>query len=267
MTSSAGSPDGSKAIAEVRTITLSNNKGGSGKTTTTVSLAGAFVERGLRVLVVDLDPQGSATEWLGGPKAPIGLVKYSTGGTPLSRVVVETEHGIDLIPAGPDLVPSGERSENDTGLAVIRAFRRLPDYWDLVLIDTPPTLGYLSLAPLVTSHHVVIPVEAHALALPGVASVVASIGRARSQLNSTLGLLGIVPCRVTGTTHARNVIARLRAQFGAAVLDHVVRESIRIAEAPALRLPITRFAPASPIANDYRAVAADLLDRLGDLDS
>jgi len=251
----------------VRIITFSNNKGGSGKTTTTVSVAGAFAERGLRVLVIDLDPQGSTTEWLGGPEAPVGLVRFSAGGVPLSRVIVETEHGVDLIPAGPDLVPTGERTENDTGLALVRAFRRLPDYWDLVLVDTPPTLGYLSLAPLVATDHVVIPVEAHALALPGVASVVASIARARRQLNPELGLLGIVPCRVTATTHAREVVARLRAEFGATVLDHVVRESIRVAEAPALRLPVTRFAPASRVAGDYRAIADELLGRLGDVTS
>jgi chromosome partitioning protein len=251
----------------VQTITFSNNKGGSGKTTTTVSLAGAFAERGLRVLVIDLDPQGSTSEWLGGPAASPGLVRFSAGGIPLSRLIIETEHAIDLIPAGPDLVPSGERSENDTGLALIRAFRRLPDYWDLVLVDTPPTLGYLSLAPLVACDQVVIPVEAHALALPGVASVVASIQRARRQLNPELGLLGIVPCRVTATTHTRDVVARLRAEYGDVVLDHVIRESIRVAEAPALRLPVTRFAPASRVAVDYRAVADELLGRIGDLAS
>lgn len=250
----------------MHTITFSNNKGGSGKTTTTVSLAGAFVERGLRVLVIDLDPQGSTTEWLGGSAATPGLVRFSAGGVPLSRLIIETEHGIDLIPAGPDLVPSGERSENDTGLALIRAFRRLPDYWDLVLVDTPPTLGYLSLAPLVACDQVVIPVEAHALALPGVVSVVASIRRARQQLNPDLRLLGIVPCRVNATAHARDVVARLRTEYGEVVLGQVVRESIRVAEAPALRLPVTRFAPSSRVADDYRAVADELLVRLDDLE-
>jgi chromosome partitioning protein len=251
----------------VRTITLSNNKGGSGKTTTTVSLAAAFAERGLRVLVVDLDPQGSATEWLGGREAPTGLVEVPAGGVRISQLVVETEHGIDLIPASLGLVPSGEMRENDAGLAIVRAFRRLPDYWDVVLVDTPPTLGYLSLAPLVFSDRVVIPVEAHALALPGVASVIASIERARPQVNTHLELLGIVACRVNTTTHAREVVGRLRATFGAAVLEHAVRESIRIAEAPALRMPITEYAPSSPAADDYRAVAVELLDRLGDLSS
>jgi chromosome partitioning protein len=252
----------------MRTITLSNNKGGSGKTTTTVSLASAFAERGLRVLVVDLDPQGSATEWLGGRESSTGLVEFSAGGIRVSELVVtSTAPGVDLIPTSPSLVPPGEKTRNETGLAIVRAFARLPDYWDLILVDTPPTLGYLSLAPLVASDRIVIPVESHALGLPGVASVIGSIERARRKINPHVELLGIVACRVNATSHVREVVAQLRAQFGEIVLEHTVREAIRIAEAPALRLPISQYAPTSPVANDYRAVAAELLDRLGDLSS
>jgi chromosome partitioning protein len=252
----------------MKTLTLSNNKGGSGKTTTTVSLASAFAERGLRVLVIDLDPQGSATDWLGGRESSIGLVEFSAGGIRVSELVVtSTAPGVDLIPTSPSLVPSGETSRNETGLAIVRAFARLPDDWDLVLVDTPPTLGYLSLAPLVASDRIVIPVEAHALGLPGVASVITSLERARRHVNPNVELLGIVACRVNATGHVRDVVARLRAQFGAVVLEQTVREAIRIAEAPALHLPISQYAPSSPVANDYRAVAAELLDRLGDLRS
>ena len=146
----------------MRTIALSNNKGGSGKTTTTVSLAAAFAEHGLRVLVVDLDPQGSATDWLGGRESPIGLVEFSSGGIRISELVVaSTAPGVDLIPTSPSLVPSGEKGRDETGLAIVRGFARLPDYWDLILVDTPPALGYLSLAPLVSADQVLIPVEAH----------------------------------------------------------------------------------------------------------
>jgi len=252
----------------MRRIALSNNKGGSGKTTTTVSLAAAFAERGLRVLVVDLDPQGSATQWLGGRESPNGLVEFSTGAVPLSQMIVKsTAPGIDLIPTSPSLVPSGESGRNETGFAIVRGFVRLPEYWDLLLVDTPPTLGYLSLAPLVACDRVVIPVEPHALGLPGVASVIASIERARQRINPKLEPLGIVACRVDATSHTRKVVERLRSQFGAVVLDHTVREAIQIAEAPGARLPITHYAPKSAIADDYRAVAGELLDRLGDLSS
>jgi cellulose biosynthesis protein BcsQ len=144
---------------------------------------------------------------------------------------------------------------------------QLPDYWDILLIDTPPTLGYLSLAHLVACDRVVIPVEPHALGLPGVASVIASIDRARQHVNPRLEILGIVATRVHASTHTREVVARLRSQFGAVVLEHTVREAIQIAEAPGARLPITRYAPTSSVAEDYRAVATEILDRLGDLSS
>src|SRR6478736_696863 len=243
----------------MRRIALSNNKGGSGKTTTTVSLAAAFAERGLRVLVVDLDPQGSATQWLGGRESPNGLVEFSEGAVPLSQMIVKsTAPGIDLIPTSPSLVPSGESGRNETGFAIVRGFVRLPEYWDLLLVDTPPTLGYLSLAPLVACDRVVIPVEPHALGLPGVASVIASIERARQRINPKLEALGIVACRVDATSHTRKVVERLRAQFGTVVLDHTVREAVQIAEAPGASLPITHYAAKSAVADDYRAVAGEL---------
>ena len=257
-----------RAIVEVRTISFCNNKGGSGKTTTVVSLAAAFAERGLRILVIDLDPQGSTTMWLGGRESSAGLVEFSAGVIQVSELVkASTAPGVDLVPTSPSLMSSGDASTYQTGLAIIWALRLMPDYWDLILVDTPPTLGYLSLAPLVAGDYVVIPAEAHALAMPGVASVIASIERARRQVNPQVKILGIVACRVSPTNHVRDVVAQLRARFGAVVLEHSVRDAIRIAEAPALRLPITRYAPTSSVANDYRAVAAELLDRLGDLSS
>ena len=252
----------------MRIVCVTNNKGGSGKTTTTVSLAAAFAERGLSVLVVDLDPQGSATEWLGGDETTTGLVEYSNGGVRIADLVAaSTTPGIDLVPASPSLVPSGEQGSNETGLAIVRAFVRLPHRWDVVLVDTPPMLGYLSLAPLVVSDRVVIPVEPHALGLPGVASVITSIDRARQRVNPQIELLGVVACRVNASVHARAVIVRLRERFGPVVLEQSVRDSVQIAEAPAFRLPITTYAPSSPVAADYRAVAGELLDRLGSLES
>jgi len=252
----------------VQIVALSNHKGGSGKTTTTVNLAAAFAETGLRVLVVDLDPQGSATEWLGGRESAIGLVEFSEGGVGVSKLVVPTTaSGVHLVPTSPSLIPRGDASRNATGLGIVRGLARLPDYWDLILIDTAPTLDYLSLAPLVASNHVIIPVEGHALALPGVTSVIASIKRARRHINPHLELLGIVACRVNKTGHSREVVTQLRSQFGAVVLEHSVRDAIRIAEAPALQLPITAYAPTSPVAADYRSVATELLVRLGDLSS
>ena len=252
----------------MRIITLSNNKGGSGKTTSTVSLAAALAEQGLSILVIDLDPQGSATRWLGQEEAPAGLVEFSRGGLRVADLVVgTTAAGVDLIPTSTSLVAQDESQETDTGMAIVRSFARLPDYWDLVLIDTPPVVGYLSLAPLVASDHVVIPIETHALALSGLVSVVESVQRARQRVNRQLNLLGILPCRVNATLHAREIVDRLRQEYGDVVLRSQIRESIRVAEAPAFRVPITRYAPASANAEDYRAAAAEILVRVGTLRS
>ena len=112
-----------------------------------------------------------------------------------------------------------------------------------------------------------IPVEAHALAMQGVASVMTAVQRAREQVNRRLDVVGIVACRVNATIHAREVVAQLRTAFGPAVLEQTVRETIRLAEAPALRMPISRYAPWSTAAQDYRAVAVELLSRMGGTDS
>ena len=251
----------------MRIVTVANSKGGSTKTTMTVGLAAAFAERGLRILVVDLDPQGSATRWLGWNEAPAGLVEFSDGGLRVTQLLRRWGAGrIDLIPTSPSLVADGQRSDFDTGMAIIRGFARLPDYWDLVLVDTPAGTGYLSLAPIVASDDVVIPAEARALALVGVANIVSSVERAKRNVNRHLRLVGIVPSRVNTTTHAYHVVARLRAEYGELVLDNVLRESIRVAEAPALRVPITAYAPSSPGAIDIGAVAEELLGRLGPLE-
>ncbi|HYM85043.1 MAG TPA: ParA family protein [Candidatus Dormibacteraeota bacterium] len=251
----------------MRILTIANSKGGSSKTTMTVCLASEFAERGLRVLVVDLDPQGSATRWLGAAEAPCGLVELSEGTVRVADLVRHwREGGLDVIPTSPSLVADGQRSDFDTGLAIIRGFARLPDYWDLVLVDTPPGTGYLALAPLVASDDVVVPAEARALALTGVASVMSTIQRAKRNVNRKLRLVGIVPSRVNATTHSHQVVARLRAEYGDAVLDHVVRESIRVAEAPALRVPIAAYAPWAPTTVDFRDVAGELLERIGPLE-
>jgi chromosome partitioning protein len=252
----------------MRIVAVSNHKGGSGKTTTTVSLASTMAERGLRVLVVDLDPQGSATDWLAACQASIGLVEFSRGGLRTSDIVVRsTMSEVDLIPASAGLVPPIENGSLDTAIAIVRGFARLPDHWDIVLIDTPPSPNHLSLAALAAADAVLIPVAAQGMALPGVASVVESIDHARRRVNRRLELLGILLCRVTATHHARQVAERLRAEFGDAVFTQSVREAHHIAEAPAARKPITVYAPASPVANDYRESATEVLERLGDLRS
>jgi chromosome partitioning protein len=251
----------------MRTIAITNQKGGSGKTTTAVNVAAALGEGGQRVLVVDLDPQGSATAWLG-VQAPARTVYdvFAEDAALLDVVVAETSApGVALAPSGP-LLTRAERNlggDMEALAALRRALEQTPaDAFDLVLVDCPPAVAFLTPAALVGCRELVVPVEARVMALQGLASMVQTVDRLRSAFNAGLTLSGILPCRVDARTNlSREVVDALRTRFGPTVFTTAVRENVRLAEAPSHAQPITRYAPTSPGAEDYRAVAAELLAR------
>ncbi len=242
----------------MRTVAVANHKGGSAKTTTTVNLAAALGEAGCRVLVIDMDPQGSATSWLGVDDADYGVVDAVLGRAGLAQLVHETTApGVGIVPASPQLVTAHAADETEIALGFIRAMERLPAIWDMVLVDCPPSLGYLGVAPLAACQEALVPVEAHVLAMAGMTSLLETMARIQVKLNPGLRLSGVLACRVNRTAHARAVAERLGQRFPETFLRTQVRESIRLAEAPSFRLPITQYAPASAGAEDYRAVAAE----------
>lgn len=248
----------------MKAIAVTNYKGGSAKTTTAVNLAAALGELGLSVLVVDIDPQASATAWLGALDPGRRVLDAYLGKQDLLEVVVPTSApGVDLVPSSQLLVASGREQETEIALGMIGAIEKLPPRWDYLLVDCPPSQGYLAMAPLTVCSEVVVPVEAHLLALSGVVSLAETMDLVRDQLNPGLTLGGIVACRVSRTRHARWVVERLHELYPAYVLGTVVRENISLAEAPVAQLPITRYAPSSTGAEDYRAVARELLARQG----
>jgi len=243
----------------VRTIAIAHHKGGTAKTTTTVNLAGALAETGYRVLVIDMDPQGSATAWLGVHDPEHSVIDAIRGQADLAHLVYETTApGVQLVPASPGLVVSGRDEETDTALGFIRAMERLPSLWDYVLVDCPPSLGYLGIAPLTICQEVLVPVEAHVLALAGLSSLLETIGRARSRLNPGLRIAGVLACRVNRTSHSRLVVERLASRFPDSFMQTQIRENVRLAEAPSFHLPITAYAPQSSGADDYRTLAAEI---------
>ena len=244
----------------MRSIAVTNYKGGSAKTTTAVNLAAALGELGHRVLVIDIDPQGSASSWLGVDGEVDGVAEAITGRIPLSELVYETTApGVVLIPASPSIVVADPQEETQIALGFMRAMDRLPALWDVVVIDCPPTLGYLAIAPLSVCEDVLIPVEARILAVTGLTGVLDTMDRVRRRLNPGLRLAGVVACRVNRTSHARAIVARLAEQFPESFMTTTIRESIRLAEAPSFQLPITLFAPGSTGAEDYRALARELM--------
>jgi chromosome partitioning protein len=244
----------------MRTIAVTNYKGGSAKTTTTVNLAAALGKLGHRVLVLDMDPQGSATAWLGIDDATEGLADAIHGRSPLAGLLYETTApGVVIVPASPSIVVADPQQETQIALGFMRAMDGLPAMWDFVLVDCPPSLGYLAIAPLTVCREALVPVEARVLAVAGLTSLFETMTRIRSRLNPGLRLAGIVACRVTRTTHARAIVHRLETTYPESFMETMIRESVRLAEAPSFQLPITVYAPGSSGAVDYLALARELL--------
>jgi chromosome partitioning protein len=247
----------------MRTIAIINRKGGCGKTTTAVGLAAALGESGRRTLLVDLDPQGSASSWLGsGPTDRRDLFEAFVGTQILADLAEPTRATcVDLIPASSWLVIAERTLQVDLALGAIRAMERLPAAWDFVLVDCPPTLGYLASAALCGCHEAILPIQPHELDMSGIEPVIQEMARVRQQLNPVLVLSGIVVGRASRTNHARDIIAWLRATRGQDVFEPTIRDSIRMPEAARAGLPVTAYAPASAVAGDVRAVAAELVRR------
>jgi chromosome partitioning protein len=250
----------------MRVIAIANQKGGSGKTTTAVNLAAALGEARRRVLLVDLDPQGSASSWYGIRNGSRGLLESLTDDRPLMDLIIESEApGVEVIPSSPWLMGIEKMLAMEVGAELLLRSRieKLPEgRWDFLLIDCPPTLGLLPISALSACTDVLVPVEAQIMPLAGLAGLVQTVQRVQDRLNPRVNITAILACRVDSRTRlSREVIGSLRERFGNLVLKAVVRENVRLAEAPSFARPITLYAPDSPGAQDYRAVASELLAR------
>jgi chromosome partitioning protein len=246
----------------MRTIAVVNRKGGSGKTTTAVSVAAALAERGLPVLLIDLDPQASASAWLADASDERNGFDAYVGTRDLGTFAVKTQiPGLEMVRSSPSLLAAERTLTSKMSVGVVRAVERLRPDWAFVIIDCPPSLSYLSVGALMAAREVIIPVEAHAIALSGVAAVVREIGRIQSTLNPLLRSPLIVACRMNRTNHSRQVLDELERTYGWLLARVTIRESIRLAEAEAARMPITDYAPDSGACLDYRLLVDELLER------
>jgi chromosome partitioning protein len=246
-----------------RTLAVVNQKGGSGKTTTTVNLAAALAEKGRRVLVLDLDPQASASSWLGVKDGGRGLLDALTGnGNVADLVNVADVADVSIIPSSPWLVGVEKALASEVGAETIlrRKLERLPDSWDYVLMDCSPSLGILTVAALAAAGEVLVPVEAHVMALKGLAQLLQTVDVVKERLNPRLRVSGILACRVDGRTrHALDVVEKLRERFGPLVFRTMIRENVRTAEAYSFAAPVTVYDPRSYGAEDYRSLALEIL--------
>lgn len=246
-----------------RTLAVVNQKGGSGKTTTTVNLAAALGERGRKVLVVDLDPQASASSWLGIRDGGRGLLDVLTGNGNLADLVVNVHNGnVSALPSSSWLVGAEKALASEVGAETIlrKKLVGLPNSWDYVLLDCPPSLGVLTVNALAAAHEVLVPVEAHVMALQGLAALLKTVDVVKDRLNPGLTVSGIVACRVDGRTrHALDVVEKVRERFGDLVFKTIIRENVRVAEAYSFAQPITEYDPRSAGAEDYRALASEVM--------
>ena len=249
-----------------RTIAVVNQKGGSGKTTTVVNLAAALAEKGRRVLVVDLDPQASASSWLGVRDGGRGLLDALVGNVPVvdlaDLVHVTDVADVSVVPSSSWLVGAEKALAAEVGAETLlrKKLERLPDSWDYVLLDCPPSLGVLTVNALAAVHEVLVPVEAHVMALKGLTALLQTVDVVKDRLSPRLKVSGIVACRVDGRTrHALDVVDRLREHFGELVFRTIIRENVRVAEAYSFAQPITTYDPRSAGAEDYRALAHEVM--------
>jgi len=249
----------------MRTIALMNQKGGSAKTTSTVNLAAALAAQKKRVLVLDLDPQANASNWLGVTDGGSDVLDVLKGERKLADCVrASSTKGVDLVPSSPWLAGAERTLAGEVGaeVALRKSVEKLPGGWDVLLVDCPPALGLLSVSALTACKEVLVPVESHTLALSGLAHLVSTIERVRDRLNPSLRLSGILACRVdTRKRLSQDVLSSLRERFGSEVFEAVVRENVRLAEAPSFQRDIFQYDPKSSGAEDYLAVGRELLSR------
>lgn len=251
----------------MRTIAIVNQKGGSGKTTTSVNLAATLAEAGQRVLLIDLDPQASASLWYGLKDKGKGLFDVLTEDAGLETAIHKTDYDrLHVVPSS-SLLSGVEKSlANEVAAESILKNKLLKmgdQPYDFLLIDCPPTLGILSLNALTMAGEVLIPVEAHVMALHGLVQLLKTINLVKQRLNPQLEITGILPCRVDyRTKHSQEVLDQLRSRFEGQVCASVIRENIRLAEAPLHLKPITAYDGQCNGSHDYRNLAAELLTRV-----
>ena len=258
----SGPPTGTHPLPRV--IALANQKGGVGKTTTTVNLGAALAEMGLRTLIIDLDPQGNASTGLGIENRGLEHSMYHVllHEEPLENVVEPTDvrnlfvapASLDLAGAEIELVPAFSREQR-----LKRAIESVLDDYDYVLIDCPPSLGLLTVNGLAAASEVMVPIQCEYYALEGLGQLLRNVDLVKRNLNPTLEMSTILCVMFDARTKlSGQVVSEVREHFGDKVLKSVIPRSVRLSEAPSFGQPITTFDPTSRGAIAYRDAAREV---------
>jgi chromosome partitioning protein len=253
-----------------RIISMVNQKGGVGKTTSTINLGAALAGYGRKVLMVDFDPQGALSAGLGVSPHELDTTIYNVmmeRSVSARDALVQTEfEGIDLLPANIDLSAAEVQLVNEVAREQVleRALRQVRDDYDVVLIDCQPSLGLLTVNALTASHGVIIPLTAEFFALRAVALLVETIEKIQDRINPDLQVDGVLATMFDARTlHSKEVVGRLVEAFGDRVFETVIKRSIKFADATVAAEPITAFAEKHEGAKAYRTLARELIWRGG----
>jgi chromosome partitioning protein len=252
-----------------RIVSVCNQKGGVGKTTTTINLGASLAEQGRRILLVDFDPQGALSVGLGkGDPRQLDLTIYNLlmeQGVETEEVILPTSvEGMDLLPSNIDLSGAEVQLVHEVGREYILGGLLKPvvaDY-DYIMIDCQPSLGLLTVNALTASHGVLVPLECEYFAMRGVALLMETIEKVKGRLNPELSIDGFLATMYDSRTlHTREVLGRIVDAFGEKVFHTVINRTVRFPDATVVGEPITRFDPSSMGANAYRELAKEVLQR------
>jgi chromosome partitioning protein len=244
-----------------RVIALANQKGGVAKTTTTLNLGVGLHDLGARVLAVDLDPQSnlSMSQGIDVEALNVGMFHVLTGRASITEIIETRE--IDIAPAGIELAGAELALSSMIGRerALERALRPVRDLYDYILLDTPPSLGLLTVNAMVAAEGVLVPVQCEYLSLRGLAQLRETLGQVREHLNPRVDIVGILPTMYDGRTiHGREAVQLLEESFGDRVFRTRIGKTIRFAEAPVEGKSVIRYDPQGQAARWYRHLSREV---------
>ena len=256
-----------KEHGPARIIAMCNQKGGVGKTTTTINLAAALADYGRKILVVDFDPQGAlsvnlASDYQDAPT--IYDLMMNTSMDPHLAIQKTEINNLDIIPANIDLSAAEMNLVTEMGRERVLdgILHKVKDEYDVIFVDCQPSLGLLTVNALTAAHGVLIPMATEFFALRGVALLIQTIEKVKARTNPTLQLDGLIPTMHDNRTlHSREVLERLQEAFPGMVFQTAIGRTVKFPDATVARKPITTFAPTSDAAEAYRRVARELVKR------
>ena len=258
-----GAPAAEKGPALARVLAFANQKGGVAKTTTTLNLGVAFAERGFRVLLIDLDPQGNLTmsQGLNPDTIEQSMFDVLVHRLPIEQVIERRE--VDIAVSSIDLAGADMALSSQIGRerALEKAIAPMRDRYDYILIDTPPSLGLLTINAFVAAGGVIVPVQTEYLSLRGLVQLENTLEMVRENLNPHVRIVGILPTMYDRrVTHSREADEILRENFGDLVYNTRIRKTIRFAEAPVKGASVLAYEPGGEAAALYRDLAKEVLD-------